>query len=322
MFDTSRPSPQVIAAAQEAIEDEEIEKVLMVGNHDKSSTEGGDHALGPMRPMPSRLVQFPELVTIGDVDLLCIPFMPGPAKTWFEAAVAKIAQGSKRKRVLAFHLGIEDSGTPSYLRGAPDSIHVDIVRKVMRDHSIGYAFCGNWHNRQDWSLNNTDEREVVQCGTLIPTGFDNPGRDHYGFLHVFDMNERGEMSAEAIEIPGPRFLILKDEIGKRTEAAAMIDELNAEGHTVYVKWKTTAKLRPEIAALCAGWQNDGLIKGWEIAIDADESVDKAARKAAKKARKAENLAEALAKFVQALPLEEGIDRAEVLSRAQAYLGGV
>ena len=316
LFDTARPTPQMIAAAQQVLA--KVPAVVEVGNHDKSSTEEGDHALAPLDPVAT-IVEQPQVISIGDdVDLICVPFMPGAAVSWFESTIAdlivKEARGMGQQRLLAFHLGVEDHHTPSYLRGAPDSIKLKVVEQVMKTHGIVYAFAGNWHEHHHWYVID-GKCGVVQVGTLAPTGWDNGGPEGYGLVAMFDTEARPHVTLK--QIPGPRFLTVRGP----TAADTIVKSTREEGNDVYVKWRTDIKGERTAREELQEWQDAGLIEGWEVSVE-DEEAEEAARVAAKSARKAETMAEALAKFVAEMPLDEGVDRNEVLSRAQGYLGGV
>lgn len=315
LFDTNRPIPQMIAAVQQVLA--KVPTIVEVGNHDKSSTEEGDHALAPLAPVAT-IVERPRVISVADVDLICVPFMPGAATSWFEQTVADVvtkeARGKKTCRLLAFHLGVDDSNTPFYLRGAPDSIALKIVEQVMDQHNISYALCGNWHNHQHWYVRD-GLRGVLQCGTLAPTGWDNAGSEGYGFVAMFDTKTQPYITLK--QIPGPRFLTVQGP----SAADTIVKSVRDEGNQVYVKWQTDIKGSRIAREELVEWQDAGLIDGWEVSIE-DEAAEEAARVAAKVARKAETMAEALAKFVAEMPLTEGVDRAEVLSIAQGYLGGV
>lgn len=313
LFDTARPTPQMIAETQRVLA--KVPSVVECGNHDKSSTEDGDHALGPLDPVAT-IVERPTIINVGYVDLICIPFLPGPASTWFEQTIADVIikeETGAPTRLLAFHLGVEDAHTPSYLRGANDSIKLKVVQRVMEKHNIAYAFAGNWHEHHHWYVID-GTHGVLQCGTLAPTGFDNGGLEGFGYVALFDTSTKPHIHLE--RIPGPRFLTVRGP----SAADTIIKSAKKEGNTVYVRWKTDINGERTAREEMTEWQDAGLIDGWEASVE-DEEAEECARVAAKSARKAETMAEALAKFVADMPLEEGVDRNEVLARAQGYLGG-
>ncbi len=206
LFDVSNPSPQLIREVQEILV-EAPQVLILLGNHDMVSTLPGDHALGPLRALSNvTIVEKPTMRAVGeDALLMLLPFQPADAKEWFPEAVRSLAAsadsfGSTRKRVLVFHLGVADSSTPAFLRDSHEAIDVEVLTQLMRECSIDYAYCGNWHTPARWGT-------VVQCGALCPTGWDNPGWD-YGRVRTLD-STTGLQSD--FTVPGPRFLNVNTE---------------------------------------------------------------------------------------------------------------
>lgn len=326
LFDTSRPSPQVLRKAQATLErlrdsrTGESGAVLLVGNHDRVSDAPGDHALGPLAPV-ARIIERPTVMRpgTGHVELLCVPYMPGNAREWFAPTVASLANecergvGKPRERVLCFHLGIEDDRTSHYLKGAHDAIDLADLRAVMAEHGIRHAFAGNWHEFRSWDANETGK--IVQCSALAPTGFDNAGLDGFGMLHLYDHGAKQQITS--VEIPGPRFLTVQG----ASAAETVIDSANEAGHLVFARYRADAAHVKEAQATLDEWISEAIVHAGFVDPEDDEQAEKAARDAAKAARKAETLGQALAEFVEHMPLEEGIDRAEVVQRASEYLGG-
>lgn len=302
LFDTSSPSPQLVSEVQRILSQGPRTFVLL-GNHDMVSTASGDHALGPLLPLDNVLVaQLPEVDEVGDSLLLSIPFQPGDCREWFAQAVAYVSKmadeyGTDRKRILAFHLGIIDASTPSFLAHAHDAIPAEVVQAVMREHGIDFAFCGNWHNACKWG-------SIVQCGALVPTGWDNAGWD-YGRVRTLDTST-GLISD--IAIPGPRFITATTTTAAR-EASL---EATRRGCQLYLQLKEEAATEEQLEEV-RGW-------GVQARVVADlADAREATRDAAVAARKATTLQEALAKYVQQMPLSEGVSREAVLSRASRYL---
>lgn len=312
LFDTSRPSPQMIARVQEILEP--AQAIVLAGNHDMDSTAPGHNALAPLAPV-ANVIERPRVLELDGADLFCVPFLPGPAVQWMGDVLADLAAKATpgRLRLLAFHLGVEDKHTPSYLRGAHDSIKINTLTRWMQAHSITMAFCGNWHERRVW--HGLEHSMVVQCGALAPTGWDNPGADAYGMVTVLDPETR---DLKIKRVPGPRFLDLHDLPTDKHEHEIM--RLFDAKNTVYARWTVAPDQMTEALDALGSWRERQIIAAGEVRT-VDEAAEQAAREAAMLARQAETLAEALAGFVAAMPLEEGIDRAEVLARAQALLGG-
>jgi len=300
LFDTSSPSPQLMSEVQRILSQGPNTFVLL-GNHDMVSTASGDHALGPLLPLDNVILhQTPEVEEIAGTHLISIPFQPGDCREWFPQTVATAVSGlgsSKGKRVLAFHLGIIDSSTPSFLAHAHDAIPAEIVQSVMRENGIDYAFCGNWHNACKWG-------SIVQCGALVPTGWDNAGWS-YGMVRTLN-TETGLISD--IPISGPRF------ITATTVEAAREAALNAtrQGCQLYLQLKGEAATQEQLDE----------VREWGVQARVVEdlgSAQEATRKAAAAARKTTTLQEALAKYVEQMPLGEGVSREAVAARANRYL---
>lgn len=313
LFDTARPPPQMVREAQRIIE--QVPAIVLVGNHDRVSDAAGDHALGPMLPVAD-VIEYAETIVFDDWALICIPFIPGNAKEWFPEVVAERCQEpltSTRKKLITFHLGVEDEKTEHFLRGAHDSVTKDMVEQVMEENDITYAFAGNWHDHRHWYVRD-GKCGIVQVGTLAPTGWDNDGTDGYGTVAIFDSEKTPHVSF--VEVPGPRFVKVRGPSAVDT----FIAHAKKEGHSVFVKWMATLDNIREAHEELEEWTAAGEIVGWDVAVD-DDRAEQAAKESAKVARKAQTLGEALAKFVEAMPLEEGVDRAWVLEKAQSYLGG-
>ena len=316
LFDSARPSPQIVAAVQ--VELDRVATVVLVGNHDRMSDDEGDHACAPLNPV-ANVVDVVEQYEFGGVELLAVPYRSGNARDWFWSVLTDTAPlPGCAHRLIAFHLGVEDEKTERFLKGAHDSIHKDALADAMRAGGFSHAFAGNWHEHRHWEFQWPDDEstaDVVQVGTLCPTGWDNSGLDSgYGRLAIFDTETKRKVSM--VEIPGPRFLT----VNGPTAADTIIKSAHEDGHDVYARWKAPMSDMEEAQEELQEWIASGLIAGGHVQPD-DEQAEAAARKAATVARKAETLGEALAAFVGEMPLEEGIDRAQVLAKANEYLGG-
>jgi hypothetical protein len=314
LFDTSRPEPQLITAVQEALMGVRSSTTLR-GNHDTDSELPGDNALGPLKPI-SNVIEQPTIAPVGEGEVWFVPFRPGRAADWFPKAVDALAAASVKKvRVLCFHLGISDEDTPPWLKDSHDSVPASLVLEVCRKHGIEAAFAGNWHTREVFFAPTAHPQlggvpYIVQCGTLCPTGFDNPGLEDVGGLAFYD-SELKRLSWK--EIPGPRFL-------KCSTVSEAADLTRKPGNSFFVE----ITMKQEHLDAAKKWvesaKDGGIILDGEVLPDAAE-LNVATRTAATVARSAETLAESLDGFVKAMPLPEGVDRAAVLSRAKGYLGG-
>lgn len=309
LFDTANPSPQLIAEVQRILLNAPKTLVLM-GNHDMVSDASGDNALGPLSFLPNVLpVETPEVYTFEDTALLMVPFQTGDAREWFPEVVGHLAavpvpEGTKK--VLAFHLGVIDSETPAFLAKAHDAIEAREVHGLMLEYGIDYAFCGNWHSPKKWTAKWGDQ--LVQCGALCPTGWDNPGWD-YG--RVWTVNTDTELVTFR-EVPGPRFLSVEE----MEDAEGCVEKANQYGHSLYLS------LKGEIASDPAMLET---VREWGVkarAVADGEAAREATKAAAVAVRGASTLNDALARYVAAMPVGEGVDREQVKAMARKYLGSV
>jgi len=216
------------------------------------------------------------------------------------------------KRLLGFHAGIHDKEMRDSIPGgwvekADDAIALEHLDDICLKHGITGAFAGNWHSFRHWEMFHVGvDRaiDVIQAGTLAPTGWDNPGLDNYGRLVVWQSGARWE----AEEIPGPRFLNI--------DTVADLDHMLADdGWHLYAR-RTVAPgeavaAREELAQL------EGLA-GWDVRVDKTAASEQAQRAAAS-ARSAETLTEALTKWVDEMPLDDDLDRDRIFNMAKGYL---
>lgn len=305
LFDTSSPSPQLIAEVQRILSAAPKVLVLM-GNHDMVSDSPGDHALGPLLPLPNILpVEQPELLMLGDTALLAVPFQVGDCRDWFPEVVASLASTpvpANTKRVLAFHLGVIDKDTPSFLAKAHDAIELEVVEGLMLEHGIDFAFCGNWHSPKKWVPKHGGR--IIQCGALCPTGWDNPGWD-YG--KVWHLDTRADLVNHSM-VPGPRFLTAESLL----DAEVLSQSAQIQGHLLYLTLKGEA----------ADEANLEMVREWGVkarAVADGEAAREATQAAAKAVKGAATLSDALARYVSEMPVGEGVDREEVRALAQKYL---
>lgn len=298
LFDTSNPSPQLIRKVQEILR-QAPHVIVLLGNHDMVSNLPGDHALGPLRALPNvTVVERPELIALGDTLILAIPFQPGDGRHWLPEVMHTFLpamQNAQAKKVMAFHLGIADAETPSFLRDAHDAVPIEMVQQLMDQYGVDYAYCGNWHAPARWGT-------VVQCGALCPTGWDNPGLD-YGLVRRLN-TETGLMSN--IHIPGPRFLVA-----------------HTEEDAVAAKVAATQRKCDLYLSLKGDAANDlETVRGWGVqarAVHDTAECREATHAAAKAVRGSGTLKEALSRYIEQMPLAEGVDRQEVQAMSLKYL---
>lgn len=329
LFDVSSPTPQVVGDTMAALDTPDHQGRpravrLLLGNHDMVSSEIGDSALVPLlwvndcmvldAPKAERL-RFPRKEA-----LYFLPFRPEPTVDWFADAVqalhAEVEPGWDREGlepILCFHAGVRDHNTPKYLWSSPDAIDVDLLFDVMRRVNAKLALCGNWHNHRIWKR---DDMTVIQVGALVPTGHDNPGRDYGYVVDIRRGQPSGAPPAAGLysikQIDGPRFLTL-------TPAQLESEGADLPAHT-YLRVRLGPgddenDLRVWIAA--APWA--GKVKGLSFVSTGEDTAEQQAE-AAEAARTGDTLEKALREYVQAMPLEQGVDRATVEARVLNYLG--
>lgn len=343
LFDHVRPEPQLLARAADIFRCwSELEVVVLVGNHDMVSVALGDHALGPLAAVDNVFViQRPTVVRRAELELWCVPFRPGPTSAWLLPALVELGaecerryvggQARPQRRVLALHAGIADDQTPPYLRGAPDSVAADDLAMMMHAHRIDDALAGNWHDHRAWDYQRTarggeQHHHIVQVGALVPTGFDNPGLTGYGSLvtvpRTAGWDPNGGTSWSRVELPGPRFLTFTgDHAAGAIEAAA--EDAREMGHALYVRWKAAPAILGSAAAQLADAELRLGLAGAEAVPDEKEARAaraEAAVGATAAVRDGLGWERALRSYVDAMPLDEGVDRAGVLQRALGYAG--
>lgn len=331
LFDTTTPTPQVLARVQRCFRVTQRPFLILLGNHDMVSDARGDHACGPLDSAPHvMVVGVPTSLMLDEAhQLLMVPFRPGPAHEWIAAAIVEAgretvqAMKKVRHRTLCLHLGIENEDTPPFLRGAPDSIKATELLTLMERYGIDDVLAGNWHNRL---VVETKDRRIVQVGTLAPTGWDNPsacgvkgvveGRDGYGGLAILDT----AVPILASTIPGPRFLTSHypdptDKILRR-----ITPEMAEQGWRFYIRREVEQpeEVAVDQAALRAA-QDAGLIAGFEVTLDRSE-IEMNLRRAASEAKRAGSVDEAVARYCGRVPEPgAGLTRADVLECTTRYL---
>lgn len=316
LFDTVRPEAQLIAKVQEIFQRAGKKPVCILGNHEMVSAAPGDHSLAPLAPVAT-LVEAPRTVQFRDgrgyenVDIICIPFRPGPAIEWLPDAIAAGVRGETSKsgspvsppKVLALHLGLLDADTPPWLKDSHDAVPVKLVASLAKQWGITAVYAGNWHDRKTWNI---DGIRIEQIGALHPTGWNNPGLD-YGYVSVFG----GDFKPR--RVAGARFVTVKKAADlKKFEGLSLL----------YVKSTASAEDEPEILQRLTALQDMGTVVAFEHDRAADGEEVAAARTALVDARAAARTGgDSLAEYINAMPLAEGVDRRDVLEKARTLLGG-
>ncbi len=318
LFDHTRPEPQIITAVCQIFErhlNAPVRFYVMVGNHDMHSEDEHDHALGPLRSVPNvSIVDKAHTHCWPSVAVLMLPYRTAPVSEWLDDAVAALmvdVQSRDKHRILALHMGVSDTSTAHYLAHARDSVPAQVLGELMDKYNIEFAACGNWHNHQSWVTNG--ESCIVQCGALVPTGFDNPGIDGYGSLVVYDTDTHAWARTE---VDGPRFLTVKGDfaVEQYRDAAEKVP-----ARSLHVVWKgAPTQLGAMAATLAADETALGLASATAMSDDSDEvQVRNAAAFAARAA--GVDPETSLRAYVDAMPIDAGVDRDAVLRRALGFL---
>lgn len=319
LFDTSKPAPQMIAAAQKIIREGGLPTHVLMGNHDMASAGEGDHALGPLEPVAS-VISRPARVrlkgSVDEVDLWAVPFRPGKAEEWLPAVLAEVqgfpAPGSpaSSSRVLALHLGLQDEKTPPWLCDSHDSVQVELVQELMKRHDIDATYMGNWHDPKEVTYHDVDRSvtqplRIIQIGTLCPTGFDNPGLG-YGTMAIHD-SLKGK-NCETVRVPGPRFVATVPDAEKAKKS----------GCSAFLRLRVSPDEMPRERERARQLEATGIRV--ELVPDAAEAAA-ALRIAAGASRDSESVEQSIAAYVEQMPLEIAEIRPAVLERVKRYLGG-
>ena len=318
LFDTPRPSPQIVKRVQEIVET--IPTVILAGNHDQCSDEPGDNALAPLYPV-AEVIDAPDVVPVGNVDLLMVPYLSGDYTQKLGDETASLVRqertrnNEKRKRILCFHAGIVGDKTPFFLKESSASITKDNLFTLSEKHRVCVSFAGHWHTAETWQYDTSEHRSLaVQAGALAPTGFGDQGVN-YGNMYVFD-SSKDEL--EYHTVPGPRFLDVT--LDQDITCISQGREDGLKDCKLYIRIsvdETEISLGETI--IKAGVDANAIEDG-ELSISAEETK-KACEKAAKATQSSETLEGALTEYTKQMVVK-GVDeldipeaRMEILAKA-------
>jgi hypothetical protein len=323
LFDTSHPTPQLVAATMRALNATAPNTILLLGNHDMVSSTRGDNALIPFEAAQrgAVVVDRPRCMRytngVGDAEhaLLLVPFRPEPMHEWFAETVGELlanAHGADL-RTLCFHGGVRDHNTPKYLWNAPDSIDIELLKDIMKRGGIARAFCGNWHSPKEWM---DASLHITQVGALVPTGFDNEG---WGIGRSVGMDD--QMNVRVRRHPGPRFVKTSAARIKSAHALNTVTEMAEAVGTELVFWRyelADGETQEDALALM---EKVGLTPYGGVSFtQAEEDTEQQEAEAAEAAKVSDNLDENVRGYVEAMPLPEGVEREAVHSLVNRYIG--
>lgn len=290
LFDTARPSPQLIAAALDALAGARVR--ALVGNHDQVSDAPGDHALGPLRHAGWAVVDSPT--SAGHV---CLPYSRDHRVSTLDRLEALLAHRCHSEDALVvLHAGIDDGETtPPWLRGAPGSVPLDPLVELASRYGVRAVVAGDWHQQKRWERRGV---QVAQVGALAPTGWDNPGLDGYGGLVTWDGT-----TLATHQIPGPRFLATRS-------VRDLADQLDRAHHEHTIRAQVTAPLdrlqqtSAELEALAA---SRPALTGWRVVPDGA----KLASETMEAVQRTHLADDRLAAWLDSYPLPDGVSRPRV-----------
>ncbi len=177
-FDHIRPGPQLIAAVGRLLRSYPMRKWVIVGNHDQVSEAPGDHVLGPLGLVSDVIVVDTPRVT-PEGEALMIPYRRGKVREWLPEVLDRFHVGgmSNKIKLVFAHFGIITGDTPPFLRDAEDAMQEDALLALMKKYDLTHVVVGNWHRpkivtSEDNTKAKHPEHVILQCGSLIPSGFD------------------------------------------------------------------------------------------------------------------------------------------------------
>jgi DNA repair exonuclease SbcCD nuclease subunit len=314
----------MIRRVQEIVEN--IPTVILAGNHDQCSDASGDNALAPLYPV-SEVIDSPDIVSIGVVDLIMVPYLSGDYTKRLEDSIDDLispdpSRRGNRHQILCFHAGIIDEKTPKFLAESSSAIAKEYLFELCGKYNITGALAGHWHTRRQWDLN--DNSFVIQAGALAPTGFGDMGTD-YGSLFIYDSDTMYDSDTKGYSshvVPGPRFLDVTLDQDITTISASRSNILT--GCDLYIRISVD---ETEIAlgeTIIKAGIDAGVISNGELSINKERSKE-ACKKAAMATKSSATLEEALSAYTSNMPVK-GVDdldlpeaRLEILTSALEYL---
>lgn len=293
-FDSHQPEPQVIRAAQIALERSGLAWSLLVGNHEQRTEERGDNALAPLAPVARAWIVDGPAGTIFETERYALVVGSG------EAALEAMRTYPRRRSVFfGIHAGLWDDDFPKHLRESQGAISVESLRgEKLR------VLAGDWHEQRSWGF-------ATQIGALLPRNFGELGVDRGTFALVRWAGLGSRFVVDRMRSTGPRFVqcvgagSVEPEIG----AAASIG-CAVRVELVSTSAEESAAMVAEIAASSAA--HPGTVLGWRVRR---ERVAPSAEVSS--FRKGETAERAISSFVRSAPEIEDSDRGGLLADALA-----
>lgn len=314
LFNRVHPTPPLIAAVQQILE-QHPSCFIIKGNHEEESSAYGHNALAPLAPVVN-VVERPRIYTFGMTELWLVPFKAGPAREWLSPALQELYNKTGkgvRDRLLAVHMGLSDPKTPYYLDQSAGSMNVKELGKLCKRFDVTHVFAGDWHRHQVWRHNGV---KMVQIGALCPNRF--PPNYEHGHRGTLVQLSKDGLTVQ--EIPGPRFY------KKRWSMLDPTWRPDSWASPAYLKLiyrsdqAADAREWAEALKVELGLLNDGGKLGG-IEYEVDRGIEQVKAKTASfEARKASSLDEAIVRYVDKMHVDEGVDRDEIRANVRRLLG--
>lgn len=312
LFDYAKPEPALLAAVADTLRQHRSVHVL-VGNHDMSSTTPGDNAVTVLNHLDNVITyERPGYVELDSCQLVLMPFASGDPATWLPSSLERLSIDRHNAHpdayvIMATHFGISDEKTPYYLDESAGSIRADRLAKICNDRGIHCVMAGDWHRHAEWNI---DGVHMVQVGSLAPSRFP-PNYEHGHHGPMVTKYDDGTMGV--LDIPGPRFMRESWDGGALAVERALVTKRMSP--MTFVK----IDVKPDELDDAKAWANEQGFAGVEFNVNRTEQIARA-RTAAFEAKQASTMNDAVRLFVEAMPLDDGVDRDTVLQHCRRLIG--
>ena len=313
LFDYAKPEPAVISAVADTLRQHEQVHIL-VGNHDMSSITPGDNAVSVLNHLDN-VITYERPATYVPSREVCfyfVPFQPGSPIDWLPGVLEEKGRppGLDREQariVLCAHFGISDEKTPYYLDESAGSIRADKLAKICKKYGVTHVMSGDWHRHQTWEI---DGVKIVQIGSLAPSRFP-PNYEHGHEGPMVRLCADGSVQMQ--DIMGPRFFRESWDGGALAIEKSLLKKRMSP--MTFVK----IDVKPAELDDAKAWANEQGFAGVEFNVNRTEQIARA-RTAAFEAKQASTMNDAVRLFVEAMPLDDGVDRDTVLQHCRRLIG--